>query len=70
MRSKIKPEETEKKGVDKILRLILKALPLAMGIALIMLSILKKDLDHYTVAAFAGIGLFAVSLYQLHVDKE
>ncbi len=70
MQTKIKPEAANTKGFDRIFDMILKALPLAMGIALIMTSVLKKDLDLYTVAAFAGIGLFAVSLYQLRMQKE
>lgn len=57
-----KPGENE---VEKVLDTVLKAVPLAMGIALIMVSILKKDVDLYTVAAFTGIALFANSLLQL-----
>lgn len=70
MQTKIKPTRSSSKGFDQILNMILKALPLAMGIALIMTAILKKDLDQYTVAAFAGIGLFADSLYQLRKDQD
>ena len=55
---------------SQILDMILKAMPLAMGVALIMLSVLKKDLDLYAVSAMAGIGLFAVSLYQLRKEKS
>ena len=58
----------EKKGspeAEKVLDMVLKAVPLAMGIALFMTSILKKDLDVYTIAGFAGIGLFALSLNQI-----
>lgn len=69
MQTKIKPVE-EKREWSEILDLILKAVPLAMGVALIVTSILKKDLDTYTVAGFAGIGLFAISLYQLRKDKK
>ena len=69
MQTKIKSKEAGKKW-EHILDLVLKALPLAMGIALILTSILKKNLDVYTIAGFAGIGLFAVSLYQLRKDPE
>lgn len=70
MQSKIKPAETEQTQWSHILDTVLKAVPLAMGIALIVTSVLKKELDMYTVAGFAGIGLFCVSLYQLRKDKE
>ena len=53
----------------EILDMILKAVPLAMGIALIVTGILKKDLDLHTVSGMAGIGLFAISLYQLRKEK-
>ena len=70
MQIKIKPKEEGEKNWTHILDLILKAVPLAMGIALFMTSILKKDLDVYTVAGFAAIGLFSISLYQLRKDRE
>ena len=69
MQTKIKPQE-DKKEWTRILDLILKALPLAMGIALIVTSVLKKDLDLYTVAGFAGIGLFSISLYQIRNESK
>ena len=53
---------------EQILDLILKAVPLAMGIALTVVSVLKKDLELPTVAGLAGIGLFGISLY--HIRKE
>lgn len=60
------PAEKKQSGeVEKILDTVLKAVPLAMGIALFMVSILKKELDIYTISGFAGIGLFAISLNQL-----
>lgn len=70
MQTKIRPAEEGGRKWSQILDMVLKALPLAMGIALIMTAILKKDLDIYSVASFAGIGLFAISLYQLRKDKE
>ncbi len=57
-----KPRATR---AEEILDMVLKALPLAMGIALIVVSVLKKDLDVYTLSGFAGIGLFAISLGQI-----
>ena len=41
-----------------------------MGIALIVTSVLKKDLDLYTIAGFAGIGLLSISLHQLVTQKN
>ena len=69
MQSKAAPKE-EKTDAGKIIDMVLKAVPLAMGIALFMVSILKKDVDIYTVAGFAGIGLFGISLYQLRKDTR
>lgn len=47
----------------KIVNLILKAVGLAMGAAVVVLSILKS-LDSGTAVLMLGIGLFAVSLAQ------
>ena len=63
------PAEKQKiRETEKVIDLVLKAVPLAMGIALIMLSVLEKDLDLYTVCGFVGIGLFAISLQQLRKE--
>ena len=69
MQTKIKPTE-EIRSWEKILDMILKAVPLAMGLALIVVSILDKDLSIQDVAGFAGLGLFGISLYQLRKDKD
>lgn len=50
---------------EMLIDTVLKAVPLAMGVVLIVTSILKKDLDMYTIAGFTGIGLFCISLHQL-----
>ena len=68
MQSKAAPKEEGKQEWTKILDTVLKAVPLAMGIALFMVSVLKKDIDIYTIAGFSGIGLFALSLYLLRKD--
>jgi len=70
LRAKATDPSKPKDNWSHILDMILKAMPLAMGVALIMLSVLKKDLDLYAVSAMAGIGLFAVSLYQLRKEKS
>lgn len=54
----------EKTDWSHILDICLMAVPLAMGIALIVTSVLKKDLDIYSVAGFAGVGLFCIALKQ------
>lgn len=69
MQTRIKPAGQSKDEWVRIFEICLKAVPLAMGIALIMTSLLKKDLDMYTVAGFAGFGLFGVSLYLLRKDN-
>lgn len=69
MQTKIKPAE-EKQNWEKILDIVLKAVPLAMGLALIVLTILDHDLSIQDVAGFAGIGLLGISLYQFRKDKE
>lgn len=69
MQTKIKPAE-EKREWSNIFDLILKAVPMAMGVVLVVLSVLKMELDVYSVAGFAGVGLFCFSLYQFRKDKE
>lgn len=69
MQTKINPR-SEKKSWENILDLILKAVPLAMGVVLIVMSILDVNLSIQNVAGFAGIGLFGISLYQFRKDKE
>ncbi len=69
MRTKSKPRpETE--SWENIWNLILKAVPLAMGVALIVMSILDQALSIRNAAGFAGIGLFGISLYQFRRDRE
>ena len=70
MQTKMKPVQENAQQWSHILDMILKAVPLAMGVALFVTSVLKKDLDIYTIAGFAGIGLFSISLYQLRKDQE
>lgn len=70
MQTKIKPIPEDKGEWSHIFDVCLKAIPLAMGIALIVTSLLKKELDIYTIAGFAGFGLFSISIYQLRKDRE
>lgn len=69
MQTRINPRP-EKKSWENILDLILKAVPLAMGLALIVVPILDQDFSIQNAACLAGIGLFGISLYQLRRDKE
>lgn len=68
MRNSVQPAREAGRSWEKILDMVLKAVPLAMGIAMIMTAVLKKDLDLYTVSAFGGIGLFAISLHQIRKE--
>lgn len=70
MQTKIKPTKENQGEWSHILEICLKAIPLAMGIALIVTSLLKKELDAYTIAGFAGFGLFSISIYLLRMDRE
>lgn len=58
-------EKTPTQKQEMLIDTVLKAVPLAMGVVLIVTSFLKKDLDMYTIAGFTGIGLFCVSLHLL-----
>lgn len=68
MQSKAAPREENGSEWSRIIELILKAVPLAMGVALIVVSILEKDVDLPTIAGFCGFGLFGISLYLLRKD--
>ena len=68
IQSKAAPKEEDKGEWSRIIEMILKAVPLAMGVALITVSILKKDIDLPTMAGFSGFGLFSISLYLLRRD--
>ncbi len=60
--------QTSKENVEiqNIIKLILKVIPLAMGVAVTVLSVLEQ-LDVKTGFGLLGIGLLAVSLGQLQV---
>ncbi len=51
-----------KQKVLNIFHLVLKAVALAMGIAVVVLSILDDAVDIKTLIMFLGIGLFALAL--------
>lgn len=60
-----KPQKTnDHKKVDFFIDLILKSIPLAMGVAVIITSILK-ELSIQSGFTMLGIGVFCISLYLL-----
>lgn len=60
-KSSQKKIESKQKFVD-IFNLVLKAIALAMGIAVVVLSVLDDAVDIKTLIMFLGIGLFALAL--------
>lgn len=61
--------DDNKSEADKIVNLVLKAVPLAMGIAVIVGNALGK-LDVSSAMSFLGIGLFCLALYLIKSDRE
>ncbi|MGN0628229.1 MAG: helix-turn-helix domain-containing protein [Oscillospiraceae bacterium] len=61
--------DDNKSEADKIVNLVLKAVPLAMGIAVIVGNALGK-LDISSAMSFLGIGLFCLALYLIKNDRE
>ena len=70
MRTERKQDEEKGNELQHVLDICLKAIPLAMGIALIVTSILKKDLDVYTIAGLAGIGLLCLSVHSIRQSQK
>ena len=68
MQNNTQPAE-QKESIAGLLDLILKMIPLAMGIALVVLSVLKTQLDLNTVAGLGGIGLASLSAYVIRRGK-
>lgn len=52
------------KGADGILNLVLKAVPLAMGVAVVVTSVLG-ELDTVSGMTMLGVGLACIGIYQL-----
>lgn len=65
LEAKEKPQKSTK--IHEIIALVLCAVPLAMGIAVVVLTILA-EIDGKTTGIMLGIGLFCLSLYLL--DKN
>lgn len=60
--------ETGHKGADYLINIILKAIPVAMGVGVIVTSILG-EIDMKSGFTMLGIGLTCVGIYQLRSDK-
>ena len=57
------PKGDQKEGeVDKIVNLVLKAVPLAMGVAVVVGSVLG-NIDASSAVSLLGIGVFCIGLY-------
>lgn len=70
MQTKADGERTEKSGeVQKLMTLILTAVPLAMGVGTVVLSLLK-EIDLYSGFFMLGIGMFCMALSQLQRNRE
>jgi len=63
------PPQKKPGEAQRIVRLILRAVPLAMGVAATILSILK-EIDLQTAAVLLGIGLACLSIYLLDRDGD
>jgi len=59
-----KKEEKSNEKIDKLIDLILKVLPLAMGVAVVVIVSLKQ-IDMYSGFAMLGIGLTCIGIKQL-----
>lgn len=65
-----KKEEKANDKIDKIIDLILKVIPLAMGVAVVVTSVMR-EIDLYSGFTMLGIGLACIGIQQLlSPDKE
>lgn len=55
-----KPSD-KKEEIERIISLMLKAIPLAMGVSIVVLSILEK-IELYSGFSMAGIAIFCIAL--------
>jgi len=60
----VKKQNREEILVENISELILKVIPLAMGVAMTALAVMKQ-IDIYSGFSMAGIGLFCIALRQM-----
>ena len=64
MQCKIKGQNTETSKFNQIVSLILKVVPLAMGVSVVVLSILK-EITIFSGFSMLGIGIFCLALLQI-----
>ena len=63
------PKAQKNKEIEVILQLIFKAVALAMGVALLVLSILN-EIDLKTGFSLTGVAIISLSIYILNSGKE
>lgn len=61
--------QTLRERIDRIVGLVLKAITVAMGVAVIVLSVLKK-VDLYSVSTMLGLGLACAGVSLFGKEKE
>ena len=62
-------EKPEENGIKEIVELVLRVVPVAMGVAVATLSLLKQ-LDLQSGFSMLGIGMFCLGLLQLPFKKQ
>ena len=61
-------EQKEEKGIRSTIELILKVIPMAMGVAVVTLSIMK-EIDMYSGFTMLGIGLACIGISMLRKEE-
>ncbi|MBP3665361.1 MAG: helix-turn-helix transcriptional regulator [Tyzzerella sp.] len=61
-------EQKEEKGIRSTIELILKVVPVAMGVAVVTLSIMK-EIDMYSGFTMLGIGLACIGISMLKKEE-
>lgn len=69
MQSKAETQSSEKKDIAQLVPLIMKAVALAMGVAVVVLSILRKS-DVNSGLGMLGIGLACLAITSLSQERE
>lgn len=69
MQIKAKSQEEDKKNLTPMVHMIMKAIALAMGVAVVVLSILKK-LDVNSGMGMLGIGLACLAIISLTKNEQ
>ena len=64
-----KEQAKPQKEINEIINLILRAIPLAMGVA-VMILIILEEIDSKSAFILLGLGLFCLALYTLQDTKK